>query len=56
MVAESLFTKEEIKNIYDLGNVLRGIRARLKREGISIEDARKEIYSKKNYAIIKNKK
>lgn len=43
MEAEQLFSKEEIQNISDLGNVLREIRSRLKREGVSIEEARKKL-------------
>lgn len=37
------FSKEEIKNLSSLGDVLRQIRSRLKSEGVSIEDARQEL-------------
>lgn len=43
METEQLFSKEEIKNISALGDVLREIRARLKREGVSIDNARNEL-------------
>jgi hypothetical protein len=37
------FTNSEIQNISELGEVLKRIRARLKSEGISIEDERKKL-------------
>lgn len=40
------FSQEEIKNLSSLGDVLRQIRSRLKSEGVSIEDARQEIFKK----------
>jgi len=38
-----LYNSEEIKNISALGDVLREIRARLIREGVSIEKQRKKL-------------
>ena len=50
---------EEIRNISGLGDVLRQIRARLKSEGISIEDARQKLLENdqdyKIYALQKTK-
>jgi len=40
---QSIYTGEEIKNISALGDVLREIRARLTREGVSIEEERKKL-------------
>ncbi len=38
-----IYSGEEISNISSLGDVFRQIRSRLIREGISIEDARKNL-------------
>ena len=45
---ENVFSGEQIRNISSFGDVLRQIRARLKSEGISIEDARLELLNKKH--------
>ena len=37
------FTKEQIQNISGLGDILRQIRTRLKKEGVSIEEVRKKV-------------
>lgn len=37
------FSEEEIGNFYALGEVLRSVRLRLKREGVSIEQEKKKI-------------
>jgi hypothetical protein len=40
----SLYSSDEIQNISELGEVLKRVRARLKSEGISIDDARKKLW------------
>ena len=40
---KQIFSSEQIRNISSLGDILRQIRARLKSEGISIEEARKRL-------------
>ncbi len=52
MATEQLFSKEEIQNISDLGNVLRQIHSRLKREGVSIVEERKKLILKINSGSI----
>lgn len=47
MGTEQIYSEEQVENILSLGNVLREIRARLKRDGVSIDDARKNLRSKK---------
>jgi hypothetical protein len=39
-------SEEDIRNISSLGEVLRGIRARLKKEGVDIDKSRKKLLSK----------
>ena len=43
MTSEPIFSEGEIKNISALGGVLREIRARLKREGVDIDEARRNL-------------
>jgi len=40
------FSTEEIKNISALGDIIREIRSRLLREGVSIDDERKKLLIK----------
>lgn len=47
-----IYTDEQLQNISELCDVLRTIRARLIREGISIEDVRKEIARKRSDGTI----
>lgn len=42
-----IYTEEQLQNISELCDVLRTIRARLIREGISIEEVRNEIAKKR---------
>ena len=44
--SQQIFSKEEIQNISALGDVLRQISIRLKRDGVSVEDARAKILPK----------
>ena len=47
-----IYTDEQLQNISELCDVLRTIRARLIREGISLEDVRKEIAKKRSDSTI----
>lgn len=49
---KELYSTEEIQNISGLGDVLRRIRARLMRDGVSLDKERKKILLKRKKLVI----
>ena len=51
-ISKGLYSSEEIQNISSLGDILRSVRARLIKDGVSLEKERKKLLKEKKLAIM----